>query len=85
MRGVELAHKGDHMHDDGLWPPHEGGGQPDEVELSPQGQLAALPDQRAWPGVLRNRKTRIFMGVLWAYFVAHGTYLIVNYLFFSHH
>jgi hypothetical protein len=74
------------MHDDGLWPPHEGGGQPDEVELSPQGQLAALPDQPAWyASVLRNRKTRIFMWVLWAYFVAHGTYLIVNYLFFRHH
>lgn len=70
---------------DGLWPPNEGGGQPDEIELSPQGQLAALPGQQPWyADVMRNRKVRIFLALLWAYFVAHGTYLIVNYLFFNH-
>jgi hypothetical protein len=35
---------------DGFWPSREGGGQPDEINLSPQGQLAAFrQDQLAWP------------------------------------
>jgi hypothetical protein len=75
---------------DGLgdpWLPFEGNRQRDEIDLSPRGQLAALPqDREPWyADIMRNRKWRIFMAILWAYFVAHGTYLIVNFLFFSHH
>jgi hypothetical protein len=62
-----------------------GGGQPDEIDLSPQAQLIALHDKHGWyASVRRNRKMRILMAIIWAYFVAHGTYLIVSYLFFSH-
>jgi hypothetical protein len=70
---------------DGIWPPYEGGGQPDEIELSPQALLIALHDKHGWYAtVWRNRKMRILTAIIWAYLVAHGAYLIVSYLFFSH-